>query len=151
MKLEQLLQERGIGYEKHKHRLTYTAQRMAAEEHVSGYDVAKPVVVKSGDTFTMCVVPACLRLDLERVAGLLKQPEVRLATEAEMESLFPDCELGAEPPVGTMFGMKTIMDEQLRDHEHLTMQAGTHTEAVKLRRQDWEKLCEPMVALIAQE
>ena len=68
-----------------------------------------------------------------------------------MESLFPDCELGAEPPVGTMFGMKTIMDEQLRDHEHLTMQAGTHTEAVKLRRQDWEKLCEPMVALIAQE
>ena len=100
MKLEQLLQERGIGYEKHKHRLTYTAQRMAAEEHVSGYDVAKPVVVKSGDTFTMCVVPACLRLDLERVAGLLKQPEVRLATEAEMESLFPDCELGAEPPVG---------------------------------------------------
>ena len=151
MKLEQLLQERGIGYEKHKHRLTYTAQRMAAEEHVSGYDVAKPVVVKSGDTFTMCVVPACLRLDLARVAGLLKQPEVRLATEAEMESLFPDCELGAEPPVGTMFGMKTIMDEQLRDHEHLTMQAGTHTEAVKLRRQDWEKLCEPMVALIAQE
>ena len=151
MKLEQLLQERGIGYEKHKHRLTYTAQRMAAEEHVSGYDVAKPVVVKSGDTFTMCVVPACLRLDLERVAGVLKQPQVRLATEAEMESLFPDCELGAEPPVGTMFGMKTIMDEQLRDHEHLTMQAGTHTEAVKLRRQDWEKLCEPMVALIAQE
>ena len=151
MKLEQFLQERGIGYEKHKHRLTYTAQRLAAEEHVSGYDVAKPVVVKSGDTFTMCVVPACGRLDLERVAGLLKQPEVRLATEAEMENQFPDCELGAEPPVGTLFGMKTIMDERLADHDFLTMQAGTHTEALKLRRQDWEKLCEPIVAPIAQE
>ena len=150
MKLEQVLQERGIGYEKHKHKLTYTAQRLAAEEHVSGYDVAKPVVVKSGDEFTMCVLSACLRLDLKRVADLLKAPEVRLATEAEMGELFGDCDLGAEPPVGSLFGMKTIADERLCEHDYLTMQVGSHTEAVKLRRQDWEKLAEPIVAPIAQ-
>ena len=149
MKLEQALQEHGIGYEKHKHKLTYTAQRLAAEEHVSGYDVAKPVVVKSGDEFTMCVLSACLRLDLKRVADLLKAPEVRLATEAEMGELFGDCDLGAEPPVGSLFGMKTIMDSNLKDDEFLVMQAGTHTEAIKMRREDWERCCEPTVAPIA--
>jgi len=149
MKFEQLLQERGIGYEKHKHRLTYTAQRLAAEEHVSGYNVAKPVVVKGGGGFAMCVLPACAHLDLERVAGLLRSDEVRLATETEMADLFPDCELGAEPPVGSLFGMTTIMDERLRGDEHITMQAGSHTEAVKMRREDWERLCDPLVAPIA--
>ena len=150
MKLEQALQERGIGYEKHKHKLTYTAQRLAAKEHVSGYDVAKPAVVKSGDKFTMCVVSACLRLDLKRVADLLNEPEVRLATEAEMGELFPGCDLGAEPPVGSLFGIKTIADQRLCEHEYLTMQAGSHTEAIKLRREDWQKLAEPIVAPIAQ-
>ena len=150
MKFEQLLQERGIGYEKHKHKLTYTAQRLAAEEHVSGYDVAKPVVVKSGQGFTMCVLPACLRLDLQRAADVLKEPEVHLATEADMGELFGDCDLGAEPPVGSLFGMKTIADERLCEHEYLTMQSGSHTEAVRLRRQDWEKLAEPTFATIAQ-
>ncbi|HUU85159.1 MAG TPA: YbaK/EbsC family protein [Phycisphaerae bacterium] len=151
MKLEQVLQEQGIGYEKHKHKLTYTAQRLAAEEHVSGWDVAKPVVVRSGNTFTMCVVPAPLRVDVARVAEVLKEPQVRLATEAEMGELCADCELGAEPPVGSLFGIKTIADERLREHAYLTVQAGTHTDALKLRREDWEKLAEPSFSRIALE
>ena len=150
MKLEQFLQERGVGYEKHQHKPTYTSQGLAAEEHISGYDVAKPVVVKTGDTFTMCVLPACCHLDLDRVADLLGCKGIRMATEAEMSELFPDCELGAEPPIGAMFGLQTIMDERLAEDQYLTMQAGTHTEAVRLRRTDWEKLCQPTVAAIAQ-
>jgi Ala-tRNA(Pro) deacylase len=51
--------------------------------------------------------------------------------------------------VGALFGMKTIMDVQLKQDEYLVMQAGTHTDAVKLRRADWERLCEPVVAAIA--
>ncbi len=149
MNVEQFLQQRGIGYEKHRHKTTYTSQGLAAEEHVSGYEVAKPVVVRSGQTFTMCVLPACCHLDLDVVAEVLGEPEVHLATEAEIGQVFPDCELGAEPPIGVMFGLQTIMDERLRQDEFLTMQAGTHTEAIKVRRTDWEKLCQPKVARIA--
>jgi Ala-tRNA(Pro) deacylase len=150
MNVEHYLQEHGIGYEKHKHKPTFTAQTLAAEEHASGYEVAKPVVVRSGEKFTMCVVPACVHLDLARVADVLHQPDVRMATEAEMAGLFPDCELGAEPPIGAMFGMNTIMDERLLEDEYLTMQAGTHTEAIRLRRRDFEGLCSPTIAQIAQ-
>ena len=67
-----------------------------------------------------------------------------------MAELFPDCELGAEPPIGAMFGMRTIMDTSLRDDDYILMQAGTHTEAIKTRREDWERLCNPIVGQIAR-
>ena len=149
MKLETFLKEGGFNFEKHTHPKTYTSQELAHEEHVSGYMVAKPVIVKGLTEFTMCVLPAPKHLDLKRAADLLKEPEVRLATESEMAELFPGCELGAEPPVGSLFGMKTIMDTNLKDDEFLVMQAGTHTEAIKMRREDWERCCEPTVAQIA--
>lgn len=149
MKLEALLRERGVHFEKHTHPAAFTAQRLAQVEHVSGYAVAKPVVVKSESGYAMCVVPAARRLDLRQVANVLHDPTTRLATEQEMAQLFPDCELGAEPPVGALFGMKTIADRGLVDDEYLEMQAGTHYESVRVRRDDWEKLCQPTVAAIA--
>ena len=149
MRLESLLEEQRIDFEKHTHTPTYTAQRLADAEHISGYLVAKPVVVKGAAGYTMCVLAAPKRVDLKRVADVLGEPSVRLASESEMTSLFPDCEIGAEPPVGALFGMKTIMDVQLKQDEYLVMQAGTHTDAVKLRRADWERLCAPVVAAIA--
>ena len=118
-------------------------------EHVSGYQVAKPVVVKCAAGFTMCAVAAPKQVDLKRVAAVLQEKDVRLADEAEMAALFPDCEVGAEPPVGALFGLKTVMDDRLKDDEFVVMQAGTHREAVKIRREDWERLCQPVVAPIA--
>lgn len=149
MRLESLLDERGINYERHSHAKAFTAQGLAHAEHVSGYMVAKPVVVNDGNAFTMCVLPAPKHVDLDRVASALSAKKVRLATETEMADLFPDCELGAEPPVGNLFGLRTVMDEQLLDDAFLIMQAGTHTESVKVRRQDWQALCDPLVAPIA--
>ena len=150
MKLEPFLQDHGIGYEKHTHTRTYTAQGLAHAEHVSGYLVAKPVIVKGDSGFTMCVLPAPKHLDLNRATEVLNE-EVRLATESEMAELFPDCDLGAEPPVGALFDMKTVMDESLREDELLVMQAGTHTEAIKMSREDWQRLCNPVVAPIAAD
>ena len=150
MKLESLLRERGIDYEKHTHATAYTAQNLAHAEHVSGFMVAKPVIVMGASGPTMCVVPAPKHVDLKRAAEVLREPEVRLATESEMADLFPDCELGAEPPVGSLFGMKTVMDAQLKEDEFLIMQAGSHTESIKIAREDWERLCEPVAASIAR-
>lgn len=149
MEFETVLQQRKIGYEKHSHPTMYTSQGLANAEHVSGYMVAKPVIVKGAHEFTMCVLPAPQHADLKRIAEVLEESVVRLATETEMSALFPDCELGAEPPVGALFDLKTVVDRKLLDDEFLMMQAGTHTDAVKLRREDWQKLCEPIIADIA--
>ncbi len=147
MTLESFLQDHGIGYERHTHPRTYTAQGLAHAEHVSGYMVAKPVIVKGASGYAMCVLPAPKQLDLSRAAEVLNE-EVRLASESEMATLFPDCDLGAEPPVGPLFEMKTVMDARLKEDESLVMQAGTHTEAIRMRRADWERVCNPLVAPI---
>jgi len=150
MNLETVLDDQGVGYEKHTHTKAYTAQGLAHAEHVSGYMVAKPVIVKGRNNFTMCVLPAPKHVDLQCVAQVLHEKAVRLATEPEMAELFPDCELGAEPPIGTLFGMKTIMDAQLQEDAYLIMQAGTHSTSIKVSREDWERLCEPLIASITE-
>lgn len=149
MKLETFLQQQGVGYEKHAHPVTYTSQHLAQAKHVPGYAVAKPVIVRCNSHFAMCVLPAPKHLDLARAAEALHEPGLRMATESEMSDLFPDCELGAEPPVGKMYGLPTVMDQELKHNEYLVMQAGTHTDAIRMRREDWERVCQPQVATIA--
>ncbi len=150
MQIETFLKQQGVEYEKHTHPTTYTAQGLAHAEHVSGYTVAKPVIVKEASGFAMCVLPAPKHLDRKRAARVFNDPDVRLATELEMIDLFPGCELGAEPPIGPMFGMKTIIDSRLHDGEYVIMQAGTHRESIRVRREDWERACNATVAPIAQ-
>lgn len=150
MKLDELLNERGVPFETLTHPPVYTAQALAAADHISGHCVAKPVLVHGDRGFTMCVLSASARLDVSRVAQLLGDKRVRLATEAEMAEVCTDCELGAEPPIGSLFGLPTIMDESLHDEEHLVFQAGDHTSSVKLRREDYERIASPTVGLIAE-
>jgi Ala-tRNA(Pro) deacylase len=146
MNLETMLQKRHVPFERHVHSTTFTSQGLADAEHVSGYMVAKPVIVKSRFGYAMCVVSACDHVDLDKVGTILRDKDVQLATESEMTTLFPECEIGAEPPVGALFGLKTIMDLRLRQDQRLMMQAGSHTEAMDMSREDWESLCQPIVA-----
>jgi len=148
MQFEEYLRQQGVAHERHDHAKTYTAQELAHEEHVSGYMVAKPVVVIGPNGPAMCVLPAPTKVDLQRAADALGESTVRLAIESEMVDLFPDCELGAEPPMGPLFNMQTVMDPHLREDEFLVMQAGAHDRAVRLRREDWERVCRPIVAPI---
>jgi len=149
MTLEAYLREQNVPFETLVHPAMYTAQGLAAEEHVPGMSVAKPVVVKAGDRFVMCVLPACCRVDLDRVAELLHVERAELASESEMARLFGDCELGAEPPFGGLYGLSMLMDESLRGSEQIVFQAGSHTRAIKMNRSDYERLTQPQVASFA--
>lgn len=149
MRLEPFLRDHGIAFEKHNHSTAYTAQQLAHAEHVSGYMVAKPVVVKGRTGFSICAIPAPEHLNLKLAAKALNEPDLRLASESEMAELFPECELGAEPPLGTLFGMKTVVDSKLHEDDFVIMQAGTHTDAITIRREDWERACRPIIARIS--
>lgn len=149
MKLEELLRENNVEFETMVHTPVYTSQALAAADHVSGHCVAKPVIVRSDRGFAMCVVPASARLDMSRVARVLGDDSSRLATEAEMADACPDCELGAEPPIGRLFGLTTLMDDSLHEEEYLIFQAGDHTSSVKVRREDYERITSPVIDSIA--
>ena len=146
MDILKYLRDQGVKFEAHKHAPAYTAQEVAAEEHVSGDLIAKAVVVWSDGKYAICALPASHKLDMEKVAGVLKAKSVRLANESEMAKLFPDMEVGAEPPLGQLWNLPTLVDEHLAADEEIVFQAGTHRDAVRMRYADYASLTDPMVA-----
>ncbi len=146
MKIEEYLRENGVSFRHHKHNPVYTAQELAAEEHVPGRDVAKAVVVKAGDQYVMCVLPACFKLDLGKVAGILEVDQCRLADESEMAKLFPDVAVGAEPPFGHLYNMTTLVDTHFIAEDAIIFAADSHRDAIEMAYTDYAKLANPRVA-----
>jgi len=143
---KRLLETGGVPYEVLPHREAYTAQGIAAAAHVSGWLVAKVVLVRApGEKPIMVVVPASCRIDLASVARMLGKPSVTLVPESEMKTLFPDCETGAEPPFGSLYGVPIWVDACFPEAGDFAFQAGNHHEIVRVKYSDWEKLARPTV------
>ncbi len=151
MNVTEYLSEQGVKYELHEHPPAYTAQEAAAEEHVSGHDFAKPVLIRADGKYALCVLQACHRLDMAKVARALGSAEATLADERELAERFPDAEVGAEPPFGNLYDLPTLVDRRLADDEVITFQAGDHEHAVRMRFDDYARLAEPEKADLAVE
>lgn len=145
MRVIDFLKESGVKYEVSDHVAAFTAQQMAAAEHEPGRYVAKPVIVKADDEYLMCVLAAPCKIDLQSLKGQLGAKSVELAEENEIGKMFDDCDLGAEPPFGNLYDLPTIIDKALESDDHITFQAGTHEQAIRMSMADYRKLAEPKV------
>lgn len=140
------LEEEGVAYEHSEHPPAFTAQEVAAAEHVPGKELAKTVMLTDGEAFVMAVLPATRRIaldDLREVAGL---PDLRLAEEDEFAGLFPNVETGAMAPFGNLYDVPVFVDQALREDEAITFNAGTHTDTIRMAYADFERLVGPVVA-----
>jgi len=149
MDIGKYLKDENVSFEMHEHRPAYTAQEVAAEEHVSGDLLAKSVVVWADGKYALCALPASHKLDMAKVGSLLGAHSIRLADESEMAKLFPDVEVGAEPPFGNLWNLPTLVDEHLAADEEIVFQAGTHRQAIRMRYADYQRLTGPKVADLA--
>src|SRR3954447_400579 len=136
MNLPSLLDDMGVNYRLSRHDTAYTAADLAHQEHIPGRKVIKPVVIKADGQFIMCALPASHRIDLDTLRDQLQCDDVKLADEDELSELCRECEAGAAPPIGRIFGMPTLMDESLFADDRVTFQAGTHTDAVTMTLAD---------------
>ena len=149
MKISSYLKEQGVYFSMHEHPPAYTAQEVAAEEHVSGNILAKTVIVHAGDGYAMLVLPASYKLDMRKAAKALGAKKVRLADETELAKLFPDSEVGAEPPFGNLYQLPTLVDEHLAADEEIVFQAGSHRQAIRMKYADYAALVQPKTADLA--
>lgn len=147
-----LLEMREISYTHDLHPLTYTARETASAEHVPPRCFAKTVVVHYSDGYAMAVLPADRHVDLEELRLAFGSRTLRLATETELQELFPECELGAMPPLGngTLFDMPVWADGLVLAEEQICFNAGTHRDVVRMTTEDWEQLVKPSVLAFAQ-
>ncbi|MFA6562818.1 MAG: YbaK/EbsC family protein [Verrucomicrobiia bacterium] len=147
-RIEQYLKQQGVRYEVLHHARAFTAQRIAQAEHIPGKMQVKVVMLRSGDQFYMAVLPAVAQVDVgafNRATG----KACKLATEAEFKDLFPDCEIGAMPPLGSFYMLPVYADDMLEEDDEIVMQAGTHTESVKIAWDDYLRLERPTLAQIS--
>ena len=155
MSSEDLMQElarKQLGYELIPHRPTMTAGEEAAALGIAPEEVAKTLVLSTEGGYLRAVLPASERLDLHKVRELVGDgKKTRLATEAELEGAYPMFELGAVPPFGGSSGDRTIVDRRLADRESLVVEAGSHSESVRIRAQDLLSLTQAEVADICAD
>jgi Ala-tRNA(Pro) deacylase len=149
MKILDYLDGSGASYSVSAHRPAFSAQVLAAEEHEKGRYVAKPVIVKTQGSYIMCVLPAPYRIIFDALRDYLGTDDVQMATEEETREIFADCEEGAEPPFGKLYGMRTLMDRSLEKDDHIIFQAGSHDKAVRMKMEDYLGLADPEIVNFA--
>jgi Ala-tRNA(Pro) deacylase len=149
MCIRAFLQARSVRFEVLLHAPSHSAAHLAGSVHVPGRSVAKSVLVRAGETYALAVLPATHRIDTERLAEVLGAPGLRIATEAEVEAVFADCEPGALPPFGRLYGLTTIVDASLSAGSEIVFVGNTRHEGVRMRFRDFERIETPLKARFA--
>ncbi len=144
-KLKEFLDQEKIKYVSIIHSTAYTAQEVAASAHVTGKELAKVVIVELDGKMAMAVLPANRKIVLQDLREVTGCDEVKFASEDEFRARFPDCETGAMPPFGNLYGMDVYVAESLVDNEEIAFNAGSHTEVIRVAFKDFERLVRPKV------
>ncbi len=150
MDFRSFLETNHVDYEWLCHTNAYSAQQLAQREHVPGDEVIKAVVVQADGQFVLCCLPATYRIDWDELRRELRADVLRLASEMELPAIFDECELGAEPPFGNLFGLPMLMDASVFADEMVTFQAGTHSDAVRISFGDFIRLSQPKIGHFAR-
>ena len=144
-RLLELLKTSGVPFSTVYHSETYSARELSVATQTPPKDVAKTVVVKIDGDLALLVLPASRDVDLELLEAELEADRVRFAGESQFRRRFPDCETGAMPPFGNLYGMKVYVDATLTQDTDVLFEAGSHQEAIQLTYADFERLVRPTI------
>jgi len=144
-KLKNYLDEQGVKYVSIAHSTAYTMQKVAASTHIPGNQMAKTVIVALDGDLAMAVLTANQKIILQDLRDVTGSDKVKFASEADFQSRFPDCEIGAMPPFGNLYGMDVYVAESLTHNDEIAFNAGSHTEVIKMAWGDFERLVQPKV------
>lgn len=148
-KILNFLENSNVDFECLKHPEVYTSQETAQVQHVSGKVFAKVVIVKTNGHFEMAVLPATHRVVTEQLKKVTGDAQCSIASESELLDLFPDCQVGAMPPLGNLYNLDVIVDETLAHSDYIVFEAGSHRDTIKMKYQDYAKLVHPKVGSFA--
>lgn len=142
--LKELLDKNKIKYVSKKHSPAFTALEITESTHISSNNFIKTVMVKLDNKLAMvAMLPANKKLDVSALANMVNAKNVEIATEEEFSSKFPDCEIGAMPPIGGLYDMKVYADLTFHKGEEVSFNAGTHSEVITMSYKDYEKIANP--------
>jgi Ala-tRNA(Pro) deacylase len=149
-RLEAYLRQQQVPYSAHHHRRTYTAHDTALTEHIPDEQLAKVVMVVADGQLVMLVLPASYNVDMARAREIIEAQDVHLAREWEFATAFPDCDTGAVPPFGNLYGLPVYVDRHLAANATIVFAAGAHTDTICIAYADFARLVQPFVTTFAR-
>ena len=151
MNIKTFLKERDAPFAEILHNATYDANRLAQAVHVSGYEVAKTVLLRvdHGYAYLVAVLPATHHINLAAVSFTLGKSRVELANEHEVAEHCPDCEFGVLPPFGSQYGMQTLVDSSLAEDDEIVFEGNTHEQAIRMSFEDFRRIECPLIGSFA--
>ncbi len=138
-------------YEYVPHPVAFTAWETASRSHVPEDELAKIVVFRLDGQIVMAVLPASRHVNPAALAAATNARTVRLASESEIKKIFPDCEVGAMPPFGNLYGIPVLVDASLAKCQQIAFNACSHSELVRMSYEDFAQLAKPKVLEFAAE
>ena len=121
------------------HRPTMSSMETAEAARVSGDRVAKAVVLEDGDRYVMAVIPASHRIDTEALSEILES-NVHLVGEDDFSLIFRDCRAGAVPPVGSAYGIHTVVDDAIAEQPDIYLECGDHEHLIHVDHDGFRRL-----------
>jgi len=150
-RIRDYLDSQNVPYEVLHHTQAFTSQEVAHSLHVSGKKCVKAVVAEGDSKTVILIMPASSRLNLQELKTVLKAHDVEMLVESELGALFPDCEAGAIPPFGNLYGIEVWVDRAVASTEKILFCAGTHEECIRMRYADFAKLTRPFVGQFSDQ
>jgi Ala-tRNA(Pro) deacylase len=139
-----------VTYTTATHPAAYTAQELAAAQHVSGRQVAKCVLVKTERGPALAVLPASALIHCSRLRRLLRARTLTLAKEPDIHAAFPDLDVGSMSPFGHLYGIPVVLDRALAAADTIVFNAGSHTHTITMRSPDLIRLASPTLGDFGQ-
>lgn len=144
-RLKNYLDSHHIRYVVIDHSPAFSALEVAEYTHISGKNIAKTVIVIVEDQPVMMVLPGSQEIDLEFFKEFCDTSDIRLASEEEFREIFPDCEVGAMPPFGNLYGVNVYVAKSLTEDEEIAFNAGNHRQIIKMKYVDFDRLVRPVI------
>ncbi len=144
-RLKDFLDKHRVKYVVITHSQAYTSQEIAMSALMPGKELAKTVMIKFDGRMVMAILPSGYKVDIDLLREATGAGKIELASEKEFQGMFPECEIGAMPPFGNLYGMDVFVEKSLTGNKTIAFNAGSHTELVKLAYKDFKELVEPTV------
>lgn len=144
-RIKKYLDDNNVKYSSILHPETMTAMENSFASCVHPQNIAKVVIIKAPEKLFMVVLGANHHIDLQLLSKSLNKSPLAIAKESEFQEIFPDCEVGAMPPFGNIYGLEVLMSDDLLNDENIVFNAGNHHELVEISIKDYQDLIQPKI------
>jgi Ala-tRNA(Pro) deacylase len=144
------LQSNKVEFQVLEHDPAFSAHDVAAVAHVPESEMAKAILIRIDEHYWMAVLRADQRINQQMIRRVFGAKNVQLAPEEDLGMLFPDCQIGAMPPFGNLYGLPVLLEECLANDEEIVFNACTHTKAIRMKFKDFRHLAKPVITGFAE-